>query len=272
METNEYANAQPEGAKVDGIRTFKEVAESPAWRELHPNYLSPNALLPKDLTSKHLESLAEVLTDNQIVQATKEKTTTAFYTETVKNIARHAFTKKEIPGLGELERVDNGEAKICWKLTTPNGKTMAVLLRGYDQGLGTTIPEDSKLYQFSRASESDYFEYSDLRTYLVYPLPELENRAMVLQEYGGDPQTKDKISYGRQFISSLQRERAKRKALSYIRSQGFTFTDDTKIELGKQKHYLFTQGIGRSPALIDIPVQKKSNVPFAQRLSEMLPK
>jgi len=216
---------------------LSDIVQSEAWLNIAPNYpTASDALSPHDVTSEQLSSLITALSDPDIINAMPW------------DRGEKAFQTKVIPELGEIEKIGSGEQKVCYRLTTQDGKHMAVLLRGYDQSLGVQIPDDPKMIRIKSRDDRDLWEYSDLRTYLLYPIA--HSLAVQLQEFGGMNEDRVEFSYNEEpgVIKFV-----KGKAAAYVQGKGHGFAID-KHELSHPKHFLFNQGRSKPPALIDIPV------------------
>lgn len=212
-----------------------DIVASESWQQLAPNFPSENALLPRDLQTEQVQALIEAVAKPELTRATSWER------------ANVAFEEKAVAGVGRLEKVGAGEGKVCYVITTPAGAQMAVLLRGYAQDLGNVVPEDQKMIKIKETPERAMWEYSDLRTYALFPVtPTL---AVQFQEFGGRDVTQEfphdaapgdvRFSQGR--------------AAAYVHARGRSFTVDRQ-ELSHPRHALFNQGTNRPPAIIDVPV------------------
>lgn len=237
-------------AKPYDVAALERTIDSPEWQRLAPNppWSADYDLSPGELRPEHVTAIVDVLLDPTLAarRATKEND-------------RVAGLTRAIDGVGSLRRISAEESfysKVCYKLTTPAGKQMAVSLVGYEEGLGIRIPEDPYLsltaMERDRGQTTRYqWEFSDPRAYLYVPIG--DNRAVKLQQFGGEP-----VAGG--LASSIRIQRAKAHALELIlghphRSSFISLGrgEETKRELGNRWHYLERPGVSEL-SVIDIPV------------------
>lgn len=228
--------------------SIKRLVESEAWQNLSPNFPTSEALLPRDITASQLEAIIEAAFDPEMIASLARE-----------EHGEEIFESKHIEGVGDLEKIGHGEAKVCFLLTTPDNRKMIVLLRGYDKSLGIQIPQDPKMSKISEGLGKNEWEYSDLRTYLLAPIDDTSPYGIKLQEFGGTDTARDDLSAIRNPVAFVNSQKAKRDALSYIKSSSlgdFQISNNTTRELSHPRHFLFNRGVLKPPALIDIPFQE----------------
>lgn len=216
---------------------FENIVTSELWQNLSPNAPSPNDLLPKELNAAQLAMIGNTFLEP------------SFATDPgLWSGLGDLPADREIAGVGALEKVGSGETKACYRLTTEQGKKMAVLLMNYGNTLGLYTPEDPKLSQVSESPTRRLWEYSDLRTYLYIPLG--DGRTVKLQEFGEEEFTSGQsMTPGLLWIAG-------RRALKNIASRQKSFIQldtHTKPELSHARHYLRKDG-QFMPVVIDLPV------------------
>lgn len=238
----EFSENQPPSQKLQKLEVeshdvaLERVTESIEWADLLPNYESSNALLPKDIEAKQIQEIASAISTKEILDANPWDR---------KTLAEKHF---ELSDGSTLDFVGGGEAKVCYVLEK-NGKKMAVLISGYQEDLGVTIPSDPKLSVIKRTTGDELCEYSDLRRYISFPVS--PTVAVVLQEYGGNANSKAERNYK---TASLTAAVARRRANRYIKDRGYTCDS---IELRHDRHYLYNNGGNNIPAVIDVPTMKR---------------
>ncbi len=234
-EFGEQGFPQKEVSRQIDLQSTTDIVSSAEWNALNPNFPSEKALLPRDLQTDQVTALIAAVADEDILSATSWER------------AKIAFDEKEIPHVGKLEKIGGGEGKVCYALTTSDGKEMAVLIRGYAASLGSLVPEDPRMIKIKETTDASMWEYSDLRTYALFPAT--QTLAVQLQEFGGRNVTQD-LGYA---STRGDVDYARGKARAYVAAKGSRFTMDQQ-ELSHPRHALFNQGEIRPPAIIDIPV------------------
>lgn len=211
-----------------------DLLEQPAWKELTPNYQNQNALLPTQLTPDDIIS---------IVTRVADPSTLALYARD-QNVTQHV-----IDGIGTLQKVGAGEEKAGYRLTTPDGKSLIVLLqRSYNRPI--EIPKDSRIY--NRWGQDDSSEvvsaYSDFRTYLSLPFTFGDRKFGIhLQEDGG-------VQANGRPPASLEKETI-RRVFNYVTPKGLSLMEP--FDFGKTDHYLKTSDPTHPIGVIDITLTNR---------------
>lgn len=224
------------------------IVEGQIWQNLEPNYPSPDALLPRELTAEQIQALFDAVADSSML------------TDHARDNNKFSFDNKDIPGLGTLRKFGSGGSKAVYELVTTIGKKLIVSMTTADPKEGITIPVDPKLVKkkSSDLRQNDW-EYSDLHTYLILPVNE-KGAVVQLQEHGGHNNTLDRLGFRDKTIALTLnlKNRALKKATKYINSKSdkFKVAPDMHYQgdLVTDSHYLFNRGPRHFPALIDIPV------------------
>lgn len=214
---------------------FEEISRSEQWQSLRPNNSTEGDLLPQNLHPEHLALLT-----NSVINMT--------------DLNNYPWGKhqqaQEIPNLGKIERIgmnneSGNESKVCYLLTTPNGKKVIALVGGYSLS-HQQIPSDSRIYQTGEGFGKDFYTYSDPRTYLCIPLGDSSRLGIFLQEYGGGTHIKTALD--------LRKSLTEFKAKRYIQERGFQIPKPSEGEFRHNRHYLIKEG---KALLIDINIEKK---------------
>lgn len=204
------------------------------WQGLSPNYQSPRAMLPKELSTEDVEEIVDVVISEEALRSTEN---------------RHIqFTfRREIPNLGSIEAFGRGESNVVYLLTNMAGRNMVVKFGDYGVGLkvGLQIPQDRRIYQSREGIGKNLWYYSDLKTYLCLPITP-DSYGVIFQEYGG-----------RNNSTGILNAFAARRARQYIKSSERQMILSVREgELKHPRHFLYNRGIFRIPAVIDIPVEQ----------------
>lgn len=224
------------------FEALQAVVESEAWQALKPNMATSQDLRPQELSAAAIDRIVgELLNDEAIA---------AGMTDLVAEIGlfgETAFQYCKIPGVGVLTRVGYGESKICYQLSTDEGRVMAVQLRSYDPSIGIQVPDDPHLSLVRDGHYQRLWEYADPRTYLHLPLKGYYG--VSFQEWAGEPAT-----VWSAFLPVLGC-----RVLNYLRRSGGQFDltlASTKNELAHGRHYL--RKPGRSGfVILGIPVAER---------------
>jgi hypothetical protein len=244
---HEINTLQPDFLRESQVGSFEEAAER--LRTVEPNHPQPSDLRPGELGAA---GLAELVTAFRTVDALRESR----YGE------HHGRVQLqfELPGIGVLERVgatDHSE-KICYKLTTPDQRELAVLVIGYHPALGMQVPHDARFAVTNDPDpvETRLHEYSDLRQYFMAPIG--GGRGIKLQEWGGPnlDQTRAVLPFGLAYLSRFLAARR-------IRSMpGFDarYASNAWGELGQTRNMVVKPGVAL-PLAIDIPVVQRIGDP-----------
>lgn len=198
---------------------LQDVLTSDAFQELNPNYSHPLALLPKELTARQVVDIISIVTSAEMFEVYQNR-------HKIKNLT------KKIPEVGDITKIGEGESKICYRLTTPEGKRLVILFGGYGDILRS--PKDSKVYRVFEGLWEDKYVYSDLRTYLCMPFTTEVNSSrsmygILLQEDGGDKRLN--------VLYPLTQKLTARKILEYTNAYGLKHTSATMGELKHQRHF-----------------------------------
>lgn len=158
---------------------LREKMNGEQWQNLTPNNHSPeHDLLPQEIQPEQIEAVVGAIIGDPYLGDFQVGFKEAG------ELARDAFKTKDLGPAGRLDFVDHGEAKICYSLTR-DGRKMAVVLQSYDQK-AIDIPEGPRLTRVNTTLKEDVLEYSDLRTYGMFPVA--GGKAVVkLQEFGERP-------------------------------------------------------------------------------------
>jgi hypothetical protein len=225
------------------INKLRELTESEAWENLSPNFPSPDALLPQDLTPEHIKA---------VIDAVSTQKMRAKYVEIRRERDLDLGGPIDLGDLGELRPVGHGGAKMCFALTTPEGKKMAVLVGSHHNNLGPQIPDDPKLFKIINGFGKNTWAYSDLRAYLLLPIEGYDG--IMFQEFGGSDNSVDAAKFSNP-MKDLGAKIARKRAIKYIETspKGRFMLEDVSLgELNHTRHYLFNRGALKPPAVIDI--------------------
>jgi hypothetical protein len=214
-----------------------------AWRGLEPNSPTEADLLPRDLSLEQVEGIVAAMLDTSITQPIAEG-------RQRQDLWAAAPVQIEVQDAGQLEKVGFGNTRICYKLTTAEGKAMAVIYCGYSGDLGLQVPPDPRLTLTNETWSRRLWEYSDLRTYLCVPASRYT--AVKLQEFGGTGEPRGLAG----MLQPSARDLVRRQALARIRHLDNTRRDMTMSELAKPRHYLYKPGQLR-PSVSNIPIEER---------------
>lgn len=209
--------------------------------QIQPNRFNPSDLLPGFFDAEQLAQIVDVFSHDERLRTRRAEVT---------NPERVAMTY-DLPGIGTLDRMGRTEYKghkICYRLTTPGGKQMAILVAGYDISLGMQVPQHDRLRVVSVSPTRRLLEYSDARTYFMAPIS--ARTAVVLQEWGGESleSSRHLVPLGLATVSRL----LARRRISSIPNRDPRGAADTRQELMHARNTLLKPG--HLPAIIDVPV------------------
>ncbi len=222
------------------IPGLEELVSSEAWRQLSPNLPTDDDLSPKDLDATQVAAIVRAFIDPSLTSQDPD----------------HRVLAIDLPGTGRLERigsVEDPDAKPCYKLTTAEGKHMAVIFANYAPELGVRVPTDPHMSLIDESSTRRLWEYSDLRTYLYVPFS--DTNAIEFQELGSEDSRP--IITSLVGLTALARRRAMKRIAAHPHSESFVDLDwETARELSHPRHFLRKAG-HRLPAVIDVPVTER---------------
>ncbi len=224
------------------IGQLEEMLAGPAWEALTANAPTTEDVVPQALTAEHIGRLVDSMLDPAIVGPVTGGE------ENQDDWAR-APISIAVPELGTLERIGYGESRICYKLTTNEGRALAVLLGTYSATEGLHIPEDPRLTPVAQNLIERVLTYSDLRTYACLPLSDGYN-AVFLQEFGGYQSPTGRWS---RMLAGASMAAARQRMQEHVAGLSEGRVTVGQSELVHSRHYLFKPGESRA-ALIDVPV------------------
>lgn len=137
---------------------LEDALSSHRFGQMRPNYDQEGALHPSSLNAEMITPIVDAILRQDI------------FDEYLRHCEPSKKFRIELPNIGTLESIGGGESKLVFKLTTNEGKRMAVSIIGYRTRLGIQVPEDPRIYMTDKSPTRISMFYSDLRTYLILPV------------------------------------------------------------------------------------------------------